>query len=233
MERDWPAAAGSPLAERAVPDRAAPPSGAPAGPGNPLVGVLALQGGVREHVQAFLEAGVSAREVRSPAHLDGISALVIPGGESTTLMALVRRWGLDSPIIALAREGLPVWGTCAGAVLLSRSVIESEHDDFDQACLGLAGVRALRNAFGRQSHSFTQSIAIRGVDGPFPGVFIRAPLLQPIEEDPEILCCLDEGPVFVRQGNLWLSSFHPELTGDDRVHRLFLRGSGIAAATGR
>jgi 5'-phosphate synthase pdxT subunit len=114
-----------------------------------------------------------------------------------------------------------MWGTCAGAILLSSEVSEIEHG-IDQTCLGAARVRAVRNAFGRQVHSFQQDLVIRGLEEPFPGVFIRAPLLQPLSPEVATLASVGEGPVFLEDRNVWLSSFHPELTCDDRIHRLFL-----------
>jgi pyridoxal 5'-phosphate synthase pdxT subunit len=190
------------------------------------VGVLALQGGVSEHEQMLREVGVSILRVRSREQLDGICALVLPGGESTTLIALLDRWGLTAPLVELAGVGLPILGTCAGAILLSRIVMEAEHP-VDQRSLGLADVRAVRNRFGRQTKSFVADLMIKGLDTPFPGVFIRAPLLEPLSDRVEILCSVAEGAVLLRQGNLWLSSFHPELTRDTRLHRLFLHGSGL------
>jgi 5'-phosphate synthase pdxT subunit len=166
--------------------------------------------------------GVEVVEVRIPADLDGISALILPGGESTALISLLARWDLVEPLRALAGRGLPIWGTCAGAILLSSEVGERDHS-IEQPSLGLARVRAVRNAFGRQVHSFRQDLEVAGLDSPFPGVFIRAPLLQPLSPEVEILCEVEEGPVLLRDRNLWLSSFHPELTSDSRIHLLFLR----------
>ncbi len=165
--------------------------------------------------------GAEVVEVRLPEDLDGIEALVLPGGESTTLIRLLDRWSLADPIRALARSGLPVWGTCAGAILLCSEISESEHE-IRQRSLGVARVRAVRNAFGRQLHSFVQDLCIEGLDEPFPGVFIRAPLLQPMDPAVRVLSKVEEGAVFLREGSVWLSSFHPELTGDSRVHELFL-----------
>jgi pyridoxal 5'-phosphate synthase pdxT subunit len=190
------------------------------------VGVLALQGGVSEHEHMLREVGVSTLRVRSREQLDGICALVLPGGESTTLIALLDRWGLTAPLVELGAAGLPILGTCAGAVLLSTMVSEAEHP-VDQRSLGLADVRATRNRFGRQARSFMVNLLVKGLDTPFPGVFIRAPLLEPLSDRVEILCTVAEGAVLLRQGNLWLSSFHPELTRDTRLHRLFLQGSGL------
>lgn len=195
----------------------------------PVVGLIALQGGVAEHALAFRRIGLAVREVRLPGQLEGVSALVLPGGESTTLMSLLERWKLADPLVGLVEDGVPVWGTCAGAVLLSDEVSEKERGSIESRTLGLAPVKAVRNAFGRQVHSFEQTLRIEGIDGGYRGVFIRAPLLLPASPDVEVLAELPEGPVFLRFGNRWLSSFHPELTGDDRVHRLFVQESGLAA----
>jgi len=185
------------------------------------VGVLALQGGVREHIEMLRRIGAEVREVRLPGDLEGLSGLILPGGESTALIRLLGIWGMIGPLRDLAGSGMPVWGTCAGAILLSAEVAERDHE-VDQPSLGLARVRAVRNAFGRQVHSFQQDLDISGLDGPFPGVFIRAPLLEPLSPRVEVLCRVDEGPVLLRDGRIWLSSFHPELTADDRLHRMFL-----------
>ncbi len=185
------------------------------------VGVLALQGGVREHIEMLRRIGADVREVRLPGDLCGLSRLVLPGGESTALIRLLDIWGMIGPLKDLVDDGVPVWGTCAGAVLLSAEVAERDHE-VDQPSLGLARVRAVRNAFGRQVHSFQQDLDIAGLGRPFPGVFIRAPLLEPLSSGVEVLCSLKEGPVLLRDGRVWLSSFHPELTADDALHRLFL-----------
>jgi 5'-phosphate synthase pdxT subunit len=185
------------------------------------VGVLALQGGVSEHVSMLRSTGAEAACVRMPADLAGLSALVLPGGESTAMMGLLERWGLCGPIRELAASGMPIWGTCAGAILIADEVAEADHE-ISQPSLALARVRVVRNAFGRQVRSFQQPLDIAGLGAPFPGVFIRAPLLEPTAPDVEVLASVPEGPVFLRQGCIWLSSFHPELTRDPRVHDLFL-----------
>lgn len=185
------------------------------------VGVLALQGGVREHMEMLRRIGAAVREVRLPGDLSGLSRLILPGGESTALIRLLDIWGMVRPLGELVQSGVPVWGTCAGAVLLSAEVAERDHE-VDQPSLGLARVRAVRNAFGRQVHSFQQDLDITGLGRPFPGVFIRAPLLEPLSPGVEVLSSVEEGPVLLRDGRVWLSSFHPELTPDDSLHRLFL-----------
>lgn len=193
------------------------------------VGVLALQGGVSEHCKVLSSLGHRVVEIRDPCGLSGISALVMPGGESTAMLLLLKRWLLFEPLGNAIRAGLPVLGTCAGAVLLSREVSEREHP-ITQDSLGAADVRAERNSFGRQVASFSQDLRIAGLENPFRGVFIRAPLLRPLSPAAAVLSSVDEGAVFIRQGNVWLSSFHPELTKDDRVHRMFLEESGIAGS---
>ena len=188
----------------------------------PYVGVLALQGGVSEHVDMLNAVGCKTIKIRRPEHLNNINALVIPGGESTALIKLLLRWELVAPIRDLSGSGLPIWGTCAGSILLSHEVSEKEHI-INQPSLDLAPVRAERNSFGRQLASFQEDLIIKGLEEPFPGVFIRAPLLYPLSNTSEILCSVKEGAVFLRCDNIWLSSFHPELTDDTRIHRMFIK----------
>ena len=194
----------------------------------PNIGVLALQGGVSEHIEMLHSIGCSTVEIRNQEHLDGIHGLIMPGGESTALIKLLFRWNLVSPIQKLAGAGLPVWGTCAGSILISSIVSEKDHI-VDQRSLNLAPVRAERNSFGRQVASFQEDLFIKGLPDPFPGVFIRAPLLFPLDENSEILCSVKEGAVFLRHKNIWLSSFHPELTDDTRVHRMFIEEAVIGS----
>jgi 5'-phosphate synthase pdxT subunit len=188
----------------------------------PLIGVLALQGGVSEHIDMFSSIGCSTIGVRRPEHLALVNGFVIPGGESTAIMKLLARWDLISPVKELAYSGVPMWGTCAGSVVLSSEICEKEHA-VNQPCLGLAPVRAERNSFGRQVASFQENLIVKGLDLPFPGIFIRAPLLHPLSDSVEVLCSVQEGAVFLRAGNIWLCSFHPELTGDSRIHSLFAK----------
>ncbi|MCD4707172.1 MAG: pyridoxal 5'-phosphate synthase glutaminase subunit PdxT [Candidatus Sabulitectum sp.] len=194
----------------------------------PITGVLALQGGVSEHINMLNAVGSATVEVRLPEHLAGINALVIPGGESTALIKLLIRWNLISPIKKLTGTGIPIWGTCAGSILLASEISERDHK-VDQPSLELAPVRAERNSFGRQVASFQENLIIKGLDDPFPGVFIRAPLLHPLSDSVKVLCSVAEGAVFVRYGNVWLSSFHPELTDDNRVHRMFIEEAVIGS----
>lgn len=194
----------------------------------PLIGVLALQGGVIEHIAMLQTIGCRTREIRLPGDMEQVKGLLIPGGESTALIKLIKRWDLEDTLREKAENGLPVWGTCAGSILLSARVTEKEHD-IKQDRLALAPVGAERNSFGRQVASFQENLVIEGLDEPFPGVFIRAPLLTPLTEEVKVLSRIQEGAVFLRYRNIWLSSFHPELTEDTRVHRLFLRESGIGS----
>jgi pyridoxal 5'-phosphate synthase pdxT subunit len=178
----------------------------------PLIGVLALQGDFQAHERVLRRLGARPREVRVAGDLDGLQGLVIPGGESTTMMLGVQREGLTEPLRELAREGLPVLGSCAGLIMLDR-----EH-------LGLMDITARRNAFGRQVRSFEAEVDLVGLDGgPVRGMFIRAPWI--VEHGPavEILAELDGHAVAARQGEMLAVAFHSELGGDDRVHRLFLQ----------
>jgi len=177
----------------------------------PVVGVLALQGGFAAHARVLRELGAEVREVRTPADLDGLDGLVIPGGESTTMSLGIAREALAEPLRELASSGVPVFGTCAGMIMLDR-----EH-------LGIADWSCRRNAFGRQVHSFEEDLDIAGVGGdPVRAVFIRAPWIDVHGDDVEVLAAVDGHPVAVRQGNLLAISFHPEIAGEVRLHRLFL-----------
>jgi 5'-phosphate synthase pdxT subunit len=182
--------------------------------GAPLIGVLALQGGFAAHARVLRGLGAKTREIRVPADLDGLEGLVIPGGESTTMTLGIEHEGLREPLRALVRGGVPVLGSCAGLIMLDR-----EH-------LDLMDIRAQRNAFGRQQHSFEADIELRGGDwnsaGPLRAVFIRAPWIAEHGPDVEILAEVDGHPVAARQGKMLAVAFHAELTDDDRVHRLFL-----------
>ena len=187
---------------------------------NPI-GVLALQGAFREHRRMLERLGYASREVRLPEHLEGISGLIIPGGESTTIGKLLVEWKLLEPVRRLGEKGLPMWGTCAGAIVLSQGVEERGHR-VEQPILGLLPITAVRNAFGRQRESFEADIPAAGVEGTFRAVFIRAPLMVPRDPAVEVLARVDGQAVFVRYKHLLATSFHPELTDDPRIHRLFL-----------
>lgn len=182
------------------------------------VGVLALQGDFIEHAHLLRRLGHEPVEVRLPEQLDDLDGLIMPGGESTTFGKLAERWGLIEPLRRFARSGKPLWGTCAGLIFLAKDVGR------DQPTLGLMDVTVRRNAFGRQIDSFKTPLKIKGVPGePFPGVFIRAPVITSVAPNVEVLCRLDDGAVVaVKQDNMLGTSFHPELTEDVRVHRLFL-----------
>lgn len=195
----------------------APTQGAPR-----LVGVLALQGAVAAHVGALERAGATTRLVRTPVDLDGLEAVVLPGGESTTMWHLLRTSGLGEALAERLAGGLPALGTCAGMILLATDVLDGRAD---QGSLGAIDVAVRRNAFGRQIASFEADLELAGVtDGgaPFPAVFIRAPVVERCGTGVEVLAAVDGQPVAVRQGAVLATAFHPELTGDDRVHRYFL-----------
>jgi pyridoxal 5'-phosphate synthase pdxT subunit len=171
------------------------------------IGVLAVQGNFREHASVLRELGAEVVEVRKPEQLDDVDGLVIPGGESTAIGRLVRLYGIEE---ALRRFERPVFGTCAGMILLDR-----EH-------LGLVEIDVLRNAYGRQVASFEADLELPGGGRPLRGVFIRAPRIEAAGPDVEVLAELDGAPVLIRQGRYLLATFHPELTDDTRVHELFL-----------
>ncbi|MFC7545315.1 pyridoxal 5'-phosphate synthase glutaminase subunit PdxT [Plantactinospora sp. GCM10030261] len=189
-----------------------------------MIGVLALQGDVREHVRALTEVGAAARPVRRPAELDDVAGLVIPGGESTTMSKLADVFEVRDPIRKRIASGMPVYGSCAGMIMLATEVLDGRPDQ-----RGFDGIEMTvrRNAFGRQVDSFEAPVEIAGVPGPpFHAVFIRAPWVERVGADVAVLGRVTDGPaagriVAVRQGNLLATSFHPELTGDLRVHALF------------
>jgi pyridoxal 5'-phosphate synthase pdxT subunit len=181
----------------------------------PRIGVLAYQGDVREHLTALAEVGADPVEVRTPAELEGVDGLVVPGGESTVIGKLAARYGLLEPLRERAAAGLPVLGTCAGLIFLAREVEGPPQD-----LLGVLDARVRRNAFGRQVASFEAEVDVKGVDGgPVSGAFIRAPWVADAGPEVEVLAELDGKVVAVRQGNLLATAFHPELTGEVRLHR--------------
>jgi 5'-phosphate synthase pdxT subunit len=173
----------------------------------PVIGVLAVQGNFREHAAMLRRLGAEVVEVRKPEELDGLDGLVIPGGESTAILKLARIYGLDE---ALRRFDAPIFGTCAGMILLGR-----DH-------LGLVDVSVRRNAYGRQVASFEADLELEGEGEPLRGVFIRAPWIEAAGPEVEVLAALDGRPVLAREGRMLVASFHPELTEDTRVHELFL-----------
>ena len=201
------------------------------------IGVLALQGAFIEHEKILTRIGAEPIEVRLAEHLEGLDGLIIPGGESTTIGKVAQEWGLLEPIRAFAESGRPLWGTCAGMILMAREVSDSVPG---QPLLGLMDVTVRRNAFGRQVDSFEADLDVPALgeqsfddaqdepfddaqDKPFHAVFIRAPLIERVGEGVETLAQLEDGTVVaVRQGNLLATAFHPELTEDDRFHQYFL-----------
>jgi len=184
------------------------------------IGVLALQGAFREHREVLEELGISAVEVRTPEHLAAVDALVLPGGESTTVGKLLVSSGLDDALVDRLRDGMPAFGTCAGLILLAATVLDGRAD---QAPLGALDATVRRNAYGTQLESFEAPLALSGLaGGPFPGIFIRSPIIESVGRDVSVLGEHDGHPVLCRQGNVWASTFHPELSGDLRLHRWFL-----------
>jgi len=183
------------------------------------VGVLAIQGDFLEHRQLLARLGVDAPEIRLPRQLDGVDGLIIPGGESTTIVQLIDIYGFREALQEVAGDGLPIWGTCAGMIVIAKSLADHRPEP-----LHLMDIDVSRNAFGRQVDSFETELEIGTMDGgPFHAVFIRAPAVDRVGDDVSVLASLDDGrPVAVRQGKMLATSFHPELTGDTRVHELFL-----------
>ena len=184
------------------------------------VGVLSLQGDVREHASALEGAGATAVAVRYPDELADVDALVLPGGESTTIGKLLDRFGLLDPLNERARSGMPLYGTCAGAILLASKIV-GDHDAPHR--VGVMDISVRRNAYGRQVDSFETDLDVDGLDDPFRAVFIRAPSIEDVGENVDVLANHAGAPVLVRQGTLLASTFHPEMTGDNRVHELFLQ----------
>ncbi|HEX5567822.1 MAG TPA: pyridoxal 5'-phosphate synthase glutaminase subunit PdxT [Streptomyces sp.] len=199
------------------------------------VGVLALQGDVREHLAALDAAGATARPVRRPAELDEVDGLVIPGGESTTISRLAAAFGLLEPLRERVRSGMPAYGTCAGMIMLADRILNPASGPGGssgpgQETVGGIDMTVRRNAFGRQNESFEAAVDVMGVEGgPVEGVFIRAPWVESTGAGVEKLAVLGGHAVAVRQGTVLATSFHPELTGDHRVHRLFTDMVRVAA----
>ena len=192
-----------------------------------VVGVLALQGDVREHASALVELGAQPVEVRSPDDLAGVESLVLPGGESTTMSLLLDSSGLYRPVAERLADGMPAFGTCAGMILLAADVLDGRAD---QRPFSSIDISVRRNAFGRQVDSFETDLAVSGLgDEPVHAVFIRAPVVERAGPDVEVLATVrgqdgTDRPVVCRQGPVLVSSFHPELSGDLRMHELFLKG---------
>lgn len=188
------------------------------------VGILALQGDVREHARSLAELGSTPVEVRTPADLEVVDALILPGGESTTMSLLLESSGLLEPTRDRLQEGMPAFGTCAGMILLSAEVVDGRAD---QHKLGAIDIGVRRNAFGRQVDSFETDLDVAGFDGPLHAVFIRAPIVEWVGPDVEVLATVTgkdgkDRPVVCRQGPIIVAAFHPELSGDLRLHQEFL-----------
>jgi 5'-phosphate synthase pdxT subunit len=186
----------------------------------PTIGVLAIQGDFLEHQQVLARLGIDAPEIRLPSQLEDIDGLIIPGGESTTIVQLIDIYGFRQPLTERVRSGMPLWGTCAGMIVIADRLRDRRPDP-----LRLMDIDVSRNAFGRQIDSFEEDIALEGIEGPdFRAVFIRAPAVNFMGDSVKVLAKVRDGrPVAVRQDRMLATSFHPELTGDDRVHQLFIR----------
>jgi pyridoxal 5'-phosphate synthase pdxT subunit len=186
------------------------------------VGVLALQGDTREHLAALRDAGVAAVTVRRPAELDAVDALVIPGGESTTMSHLLRDLDLLEPLRKRLADGMPAYGACAGMILLASEILDAGANGREAVPLGGLDITVRRNAFGRQVDSFEGDVEFSGFDEPVHGVFIRAPWVERVGDGVQVLATAAGHPVAVRQGRVLATAFHPEVTGDRRIHRLFV-----------
>ena len=192
---------------------------------SPTIGVLAVQGDVREHEQALTDLGANVLRVRRPEELERIDGIVIPGGESTVMDKLCRTFGLTEPLVARLRSGMPAYGSCAGMIMLADRIVDARAD---QQTFGGIDITVRRNAFGRQVDSFEQDLDYAGFEDPVHAVFIRAPWVEEAGEDVEVLARVSVGPaagriVAVRQGRLMATSFHPEVGGDRRIHAEFVK----------
>ena len=183
------------------------------------VGVLALQGAFARHCEVLTGLGAVPLEVRTPGDLDAVDAMVVPGGESTTMSMLLDSSGLRPSLAERLADGLPVLGTCAGMILLAVRVTDGRDD---QRSFGAIDIDVRRNGYGRQVDSFEDQLSVTGLDGPFHGVFIRAPVVERVGSDVEVLATVDGVPVLCREGAVLVSSFHPEMSGDGRIHERFL-----------
>ena len=187
------------------------------------VGVLGLQGDVREHLGVLDSAGATGTIVKRADELAAVDALILPGGESTTIGKLLDRFDLLQPLEERVRDGMPLYGTCAGMILMASDIAGREDAPHR---LGVMDLSVRRNAYGRQVDSFEADLSVAGLDDPFRAVFIRAPAVERVGETVEVLASCDGQPVLVRQGHMMASSFHPEMTGDPRIHRLFVALAG-------
>lgn len=187
------------------------------------MGVLALQGAFREHKEAFGRLGADVTEVRLPEHLTGLDGVVIPGGESTTMAKLMQLYGLDAALTDFYRNGGAVWGTCAGAIAVASELAGRP----EQPRLGLLELTVARNDYGRQVASFETDLPVEDFSTPFRAVFIRAPRITHVGEEVRVLARLDGDPVMVAEGRLLATVFHPELSGDDRIHARFLEMAAL------
>ncbi len=192
----------------------------------PSIGVLALQGAFRAHVERLRAIDAEAVEVRTPAQLATVDALVMPGGESTTMSNLLTSSGLFAPVAERIADGMVVFGTCAGMILLAEKILDGRDD---QQHFGVLDITVRRNGYGRQIDSFETDLAIDGLDEPFHGMFIRAPKVESAGPGVDVLARRDGDPVLVRQGAVLAASFHPELTPDSRLHELFVAMVGDVA----
>ena len=186
------------------------------------IGVLALQGDFEAHIKMLEELGVEGKAVRLPKHLENLDGIILPGGESTTIGKLMVLYGLDEPLQQKIREGLPIWGTCAGLILLAR---ETDNALEGQPLLASMHIRVRRNAFGSQRESFETNLTVPAIgEAPFHAFFIRGPAVESVGSEVEVLATLDDGTIVaVREGHLLGTAFHPEIGGDPRFHQYFLR----------
>lgn len=186
-----------------------------------VVGVLALQGAFSRHQDALTELGVATRQVRTPQDLEAVNALVMPGGESTTMSQLLESSEIFEPLAKRVEEGMAVFGTCAGMILLAKKIIDGRGD---QTPFGAIDIEVQRNAYGRQVDSFEADIDVDSLESPFHAVFIRAPRIASLGSQVKVLAYCGEDVVLAQQNNILVASFHPELTNDIRLHELFLKG---------
>ncbi len=182
------------------------------------IGILALQGAFREHKQALMRLGANVKEVRLPNDLLSLDGLIIPGGESTTIAKLIQNYNFDKALLQFYKDGGAIWGTCAGAILIAKNIIDYPQ----QFRLNLLDISVERNAYGRQIASFEASVAIKAFDAPLKAIFIRAPRIVKVSDQIEILASFKGDPIMIREDRLMATVFHPELSGDDRIHTYFL-----------